>query len=403
MEPNLARHSIKNCCLTYCSLSYAGVGWPQTCVSILEGFSGGPLRPLLALPRARAPLPSSIESVFGLAPPASALPWRYVAGIGSVMLERRFIELLDRADPASTIAYLWPGAPIRVLEHARSRGIVTIREMINSFQGTAKSILDEAYRQARLPIAHTITSAAVEAERRELERFDWICAPSPLVESSLLEAGIARGKIIPTSFGWSPARFAAEQKGGRPAARTRGPVRFLFIGLIGVRKGVPDLLNAWKRSGQPGTLTLVGDIERPVAPLVEEARRSGAVEVLPFTRDVGSLFRSHDILVFPTHEEGAPQVVFEAGGCGLPVITTPMGAARLVKDGSNGIVVPAGSPDALAAAIISLAADFGRQRQFSQRIAADARAFTYDKLGAARAGLFVERLALRAAERALPA
>jgi glycosyltransferase involved in cell wall biosynthesis len=385
-------------CLTYCSLPYAGVGWPQTCVSILEGFGSEALQPVLALPRTRALLPATIETIPGLTPPASVLPWRYVSGMAASALQQRFIGLLNRADPATSIAYFWPGTPLAVIEHARARGIITVREMINTFQGTAKRILDGAYGQVRLPVGHNISAAAVAAERHELALYDWICAPSPLVEASLLEAGIPRGNIIPTSFGWSPARFGHDLGQFRPAARNDVPINLLFVGSIGVRKGVPELLAAWAKAGVAGTLTLVGDVEPAVVPMLEEAKQSGSVKVLPFTRDVGALFRSHDIFVFPTHEEGAPQVTFEAGGCGLAIITTPMGAARLVKDGVNGIVIPAGAPADLAAAIVLLASDPALRERYSRRIAADAQAFTYDRLGAQRAVAFIDRLKHRHSE-----
>ena len=66
---------------------------------------------------------------------------------------------------------------------------------------------------------------------------------------------------------------------------------------------------------------------------------------------------------------------------GLPVIATDaVGAVAggLVRDGHNGLVVPAGDRDALAGAISRLAAEPELRAQFGEAGAQDVRAFTYD-------------------------
>lgn len=382
-------------CLTYCSLPYAGGGWPQSCVSILAGFSGTPVVPILVLPRSRLPLPRPIEGIFSLPGPLAALPWRFVANTGTDRLERRFVRLLDAADPQTTIAYFWPGAPRGLIERAKHRGILTVREMINTAQASAKPLLDAAYARLGLPPTHTITAAAVDDEIEELALYDLICASNAPCEVSLNQIGIPSDRILSTSFGWSPSRYGLGLGLERKKVATTGPIKFLFAGSISVRKGVPALLEAWAKVAMDAELTLVGSVEPALEPLLSSAMANGSVRVLPFTKDIGALYKSHDVFVFPTIEEGGPQVTIEAGGCGLPVITTPMGAARLVKDGVNGIIVPPDAVEPLSAAIASLARDRALRMRYSRRIAQDALAFDYAKLGADRAWGFVEKLERR--------
>ena len=91
------------------------------------------------------------------------------------------------------------------------------------------------------------------------------CLPRiPLVEVSLLEAGVEPARIIPSSFGWSPARFAVSPGGH---GRTEG-FRALFVGSVCVRKGVPQLLAAWEKSGVEGELVLAGRVENAIKPLL---------------------------------------------------------------------------------------------------------------------------------------
>jgi glycosyltransferase involved in cell wall biosynthesis len=119
------------------------------------------------------------------------------------------------------------------------------------------------------------------------------------------------------------------------------------------------------------------------------------VRLMPFTANLGDLYRSCDAFVFPTLEEGGPQVTLEAGGCGVPVITTPMGASRMVDDGRNGLVVPPGDVASLAAALVHLSADAALRQRFARQIAIDAQAFAYDRVSIARAGILKGLLGVR--------
>lgn len=382
-------------CLTFCSLPYSGRGWPQTCAGLLKGFEGSPLKPVFVVPRSLATAPASIQVVNALGLPFSLLPWPYIERRGQRAMARRFAGLIASADPARTIAYFWPGVSPDLVRLARERGLLTIREMINTFQGTAKPILDAAYARAGLPPAHSISEAAVAEEEEELALYDYVCASNAPCETSLAVAGIPRERILSTSFGWSPERYGIGREAPLPERGGTAPVKLLFAGSIGVRKGAPELLEAWSRCRIAGELTLVGNVEPSIAPLVDAAVKEGRTRVAPFTKDIGAYYRTHDIFVLPTHEEGGVQVTIEAGGCGLPVITTPMGTSRLVEDGRNGIVVPAGDVDALAAAITRLGSDGRLRRELARHIRRDAMNLTYDRLGARRARLFLDLLAAR--------
>lgn len=367
-------------CLTYCALPHAGGGWPQSCVNVLSQFSSQSLQAVLALPRARGDAPTSVHFDTSLRFPLSTLPWNVVKPLAQRQLASAFKSQLDRADPSSTIAYLWPGTPPEIVEHARRRGILTVREMINCCMATAKPILDRAYRRVGLSPAHSISESAAEAERAELALYDYIFASNPCAEDSLIEAGIDRGRILQTTFGWEPARFV-----GNTAPQRNPTFRALFVGTACVRKGIPELLEAWAKSGVQGELLIVGDVEPCLAQRLDDAAANHSVTLVPFTSNLGDLYRSCDVFVFPTLEEGGPQVTLEAGGCGLPVITTPMGASRLVESGRNGLVVQPGDVDELAAALATLATDTNLRRRFAKQIAIDAQAFAYDRVSASRA------------------
>lgn len=366
-------------CLTYCCLPYAGGGWPQSCVNVLAGFSGEGVKPVLHVPRLRARGPESIDYQQALKAPFSGLPWSLVRPVAGQQLVEGFRAALEAADPKTTIAYFWPGAPPQLVRHARDLGIVSVREMINCTMAAAKPILDRAYARSGLAPAHSISEAAASAELVELALYDFIFASNPCVEATLVDAGVAPGRILSTSFGWEPARFA----GGGTVERGTG-FRALFVGTACVRKGIPELVDAWAQSGIRGELLIVGDVEPCLSRRLADAARLG-VKLVPFTKDLGALYRSCDVFVFPTLEEGGPQVTLEAGGCGLPVITTPMGASRLVETGRNGLVVAPGDVGALAAALRQMAEDANLRARMAAAIGRDAQAFAYERVSVGRA------------------
>jgi glycosyltransferase involved in cell wall biosynthesis len=92
-------------------------------------------------------------------------------------------------------------------------------------------------------------------------------------------------------------------------------------------------------------------------------------------------FRSADLFVLPSYNEGLPVVLYEAGAFELPVITTPVGAIPdLMVHEVNGLLVKPGDVEALAAAITRLAADPALRRSLAARLRADVEAFHPDRI-----------------------
>lgn len=134
--------------------------------------------------------------------------------------------------------------------------------------------------------------------------------------------------------------------------------RMLFLGRVGHRKGIADLLEALAQPDSralPWQLTVAGDGD--VEEYERKARDLGLADRVRFTGwlgpdQVAAELNEADIFVLPSHAEGLPLAVLEAMAYGLAVVTTPVGAIpEVIEDGETGLLAPPGDPDALSAAL----------------------------------------------------
>jgi glycosyltransferase involved in cell wall biosynthesis len=129
------------------------------------------------------------------------------------------------------------------------------------------------------------------------------------------------------------------------------------------------------------------------------AARLGVAERVHFRglcRDVPELLSGCDLFALGSDWEGTPVAVIEAMAARLPVVATAVGGVpELVEDGVNGLLAPAGDPQALARALVALARHPAR-RQMADAAARRALDFEAGAMIDAYAALF-ERACGRAA------
>ena len=100
------------------------------------------------------------------------------------------------------------------------------------------------------------------------------------------------------------------------------------------------------------------------------ARRLGlGGAVLPgFVADRGQHLATADIFVLPSIQEGSGALaLIEAMQAGLPIVASGIDGLREdICDGQNGVLVPPGDPEALAAALGALLGDAARRHRLGQ-------------------------------------
>ncbi|MBV8682958.1 MAG: glycosyltransferase, partial [Caulobacteraceae bacterium] len=365
--------------ITYCPHSFTGGGHVRTCARLLQYMPKDEIESVLYVARARRPFPASIETHEAVPPWLRHTPWWATRLIALPRVERDFMQAIDESDPDRTVVHFWPEPPARLVRYARSRGLMTVREMINCYRGTAKRVVDAAYRDAGVAQDGPITTAQVELEDQEFPHHSHFFASRQVVPT-LLEAGVPQEKVLPTSFGWDPADLAPRGI-EEPSERIMG----VFVGTVSIRKGAAQLLEAWVASGVQEPLWMVGAIEPAMRALVRRYEGHPFIRFVGHAANVGRIYRAAQFLVIPTFEEGGPQVTYEAAGCGLPAITTVMGAGYMTDDGVTGLVVPPGDVGALARAIKTLAASPELCRRMGEAARAQAGNYTYEAISRRRA------------------
>jgi glycosyltransferase involved in cell wall biosynthesis len=140
----------------------------------------------------------------------------------------------------------------------------------------------------------------------------------------------------------------------------------LFAGQIGLRKGIPYLLEAFRRVRHPRKrLTLVGSVQDDLRGLLRTLPLDDVVftGALAQSELAARMSRSH-VLALASVEEGLALVMGQAMACGCPVVTTKAtGAEDLFSDGVEGFIVGDRDVDALADRLQRLADDPALQTQ----------------------------------------
>lgn len=135
------------------------------------------------------------------------------------------------------------------------------------------------------------------------------------------------------------------------ALPAQAPV-FLFVGSGFERKGVPQLLRAFRRmTNTQAHLVIVGG-DKHLNRYKKQADDAGLGKRVHFAgpqSDVRPYYGMADAFVLPTRYDPMPNAALEAMACGLPIITsTTCGIASRVVAGKNGFVCDALDADEIA-------------------------------------------------------
>ena len=128
-------------------------------------------------------------------------------------------------------------------------------------------------------------------------------------------------------------------------------IYLLCIGRLVVDKGIGELVHVFTRLQKANdnlVLILVGEYETTLDPLPSETLHE--IEINPsiihinWTTQVEYYMKLADLFVFPSHREGFPNVLLQAGAMGLPVICSHItGNIDIVTNNETGLIFDSGN------------------------------------------------------------
>lgn len=189
----------------------------------------------------------------------------------------------------------------------------------------------------------------------------------------VLSAGVDPARVHTIRIGVDLDVFAPRTEAERDAARTALgiPSSAFAVGSfqkdgVGWGEGLepklikgPDLLVTALERARTSLPQLFVVLSGPARGYVRAAlERMGIPYVHRFVRrhdDLRALYVASDVVAVSSRQEGGPKAVLEAMAVGVPIVSTRVGQAQELIDGTNGTLVDVEDVDALAAAIVASA------------------------------------------------
>lgn len=217
----------------------------------------------------------------------------------------------------------------------------------------------------------------LDCERQEHSLAEKIVVASTFTKQTLVEQGIKCSKVVINPYGVDLGRF----RPGYSRSLDRS-IRFLFLGAVNARKGIPLLIEAWQSLElRDAELWIVGPIKPGIRSLIPNLPGLKILGSCPH-EELPALLQQCDVLVFPSYFEGFGLVILEALASGLPVITTEATAGPdLITNGKEGFLIQSGDLDGLCAAMCFIMNNVEKLPEMSRSARHRAEQYSWDAYG----------------------
>jgi alpha-maltose-1-phosphate synthase len=259
-----------------------------------------------------------------------------------------------RSSPVPDALIAISGSSLLTGRELQSRGRLMICDRGSSHHRYQHQLVADEY--ARWHVHRPIADPRDIAREEEIYQLaDAITVPSNFAARSFVQMGLAASKIHIVPYG-----VRLEQFSPAPSPPPADRFEVLFAGSVGLRKGVPYLLEAFHQLRHPTKrLRLAGRLHPDLKSVLHRLPRDSVEFLGPVTQTrLAQLMASSHLMVLPSIEEGLALVQGQALACGCPVLsTTNAGAEDLFEDGVEGFIVPIRNVPALTEKMQLLADD----------------------------------------------
>lgn len=177
------------------------------------------------------------------------------------------------------------------------------------------------------------SDAFVDRALEEYEACDKIVLPSNYSLNSFLDRGFPMEKLVkaPLNSNFQPKLGEANIHKPKDAPFVVG-----FVGGNILRKGLVYLIQAWqdlKLTNAVLKLKITKKELEKVSALLSKINSDPSIEIIGYVHDMETFYRGCDVFCLPSIDDGFGMVVFEALGCGVPVIVSEnAGASEMLSN-----------------------------------------------------------------------
>tara|TARA_B110000967_G_scaffold209987_2_gene269253 strand:+ start:15536 stop:16672 length:1137 start_codon:yes stop_codon:yes gene_type:complete len=172
---------------------------------------------------------------------------------------------------------------------------------------------------------------------------------------------IGHGSIngVDTSFFLSRKSSFEKQKIKKELNFTSSDFVITFIGRIVKDKGIDDLVSAFLKLSlkqENLKLLIIGSYDDNLNPInkitKDEIEKSKNIKRINFQHDIRKFLEITSLFVLPSHREGFPNVLLEAGSFGIPIVASNInGCNEVIEHGTNGLLFEKKDIDGLVESI----------------------------------------------------
>lgn len=292
-------------------------------------------------------------------------------------LRSRSSVLMPRKTHPFPISSLWTDVRLARALHRRSGVLITTRPCLDLLAAdlSPPGLITVGHAQMHLRAYHKSVRRAMARRYGRLDAVV-VLTDQDARDYQTLVPGLSRLTVIPNTV---------RSMGGRSPANG---TTMLAAGRFTPQKGFDLLIRAFAHVAAvhpDWRLRICGDgrQRRELERLVDEQGLADVVSLPGPARDLGRDMDDAAMFVLSSRFEGFPLILVEAMGKGLPIVSFDCrtGPREVIEDHRNGLLVPAGDVDALAGAMMELAADEHLRRRLAAEAARTARDYTIEALG----------------------
>jgi len=307
------------------------------------------------------------------------------------MMNENFIEIPMRSEfdfsTATKIAKIVKNKNVHIIHthtaHSHSIGVIA-----KMFRRNVRLI---AHRRVDFPLRKNIFS------RIKYLKTDKIIAISNGVKNALIKSGVDEKRIAIVYSGIDLNKF--DRKLNLDALRKEFKViedKFIVgnIAHLADHKGHRYLIESAKivTEQAPDTLFIIvgeGKLKLELKSLVRKLDINEKIIFTGFREDIPELLYVFDIFVLPSYLEGLCTSLMDAMAMSKAIVATNVGGIpEVVKDGTNGILVPPKNPEKLAEAILTLKNNYELRKSMGNA----GRKIVEEKFSSSRMVLNVEKI-----------